>query len=331
MPSFLFPALEMATTTTRPPGCHACASRSPGTALVHALVRPQPQQQGKGGRQVVKLSDTLELTFAASCIEGQAERTAWEEARHSSSSSACDDFYLNGSSLGVLTGDETFFQPYEVEIRNKACGVINAGIRAHGAVGLRSTPIITDPMQSEGVLLYKSGSAEMPSWQREAARMQIEKAKIRNMHISRGVENEFAAMIAFEDATGHRHVPLPPKCIFHNSACLPEVVGSPDFILYCGAVVEIKCPQKLPSLIPQGYLSQLQCYMHMLGAAQGYLVQYCATSQKKLNIVPVDADNDWLRERSARIPQVMQDIRECITHWTMPLFDLTGDDDDDDK
>jgi predicted secreted protein len=97
----------------------------------------------------------------------------------------------------------------------------------------------------------------------QRARLQQSKKNMSNGHIGEPI-----ARAKFESVSKHRAVPeLMEMCFTRKSMMNHNIAASPDMIMYCGAMGEIKCPTSAKKVIRsyiRNYMHQIQCQMTIL-------------------------------------------------------------------
>jgi putative phage-type endonuclease len=72
--------------------------------------------------------------------------------------------------------------------------------------------------------------------------------------------------------------------------------GSPDGVTEEGVLVEIKCPKKISSKVPEYYMPQIQLLLEIMDLEVCDFIQYCE-EKDSLKIIRVDRDREWFREK----------------------------------
>jgi putative phage-type endonuclease len=76
--------------------------------------------------------------------------------------------------------------------------------------------------------------------------------------------------------------------------------GSPDGVTEDGVLIEIKCPKKLSTKIPDYYFPQVQLLLEIMDLDTCDFVQYCE-EKDVMTVIQVPRDREWFAEQLPRM------------------------------
>lgn len=72
--------------------------------------------------------------------------------------------------------------------------------------------------------------------------------------------------------------------------------GSPDGVTEDGVLIEIKCPKKISSKVPEYYMPQVQVLLEIMDLEVCDFIQFCE-EKNTTKIIRVARDRDWFKEK----------------------------------
>jgi putative phage-type endonuclease len=72
--------------------------------------------------------------------------------------------------------------------------------------------------------------------------------------------------------------------------------GSPDGVTEDGVLIEIKCPKKISSKVPEYYMPQIQVLLEIMNLEECDFIQYCE-EKDTMKIIRVQRDSKWFEEK----------------------------------
>lgn len=72
--------------------------------------------------------------------------------------------------------------------------------------------------------------------------------------------------------------------------------GSPDGVTEEGVLLEIKCPKKISSKVPDYYMPQIQVLLDIMNLEECDFIQYCE-EKNVTKIIRVARDREWFRQK----------------------------------
>jgi putative phage-type endonuclease len=72
--------------------------------------------------------------------------------------------------------------------------------------------------------------------------------------------------------------------------------GSPDGVTEDGILIEIKCPKKISTKVPDYYMPQIQLLLEIMDLEECDFIQYCE-EKDIMKIIRVQRDRVWFREK----------------------------------
>lgn len=72
--------------------------------------------------------------------------------------------------------------------------------------------------------------------------------------------------------------------------------GSPDGVTEDGILIEIKCPKKISTKVPEYYMPQIQVLLEIMNLEECDFIQYCE-EKDVLKIIRVQRDREWFKNK----------------------------------
>lgn len=72
--------------------------------------------------------------------------------------------------------------------------------------------------------------------------------------------------------------------------------GSPDGVTEDGVLIEIKCPKKISSKVPEYYMPQIQVLLEIMNLEECDFIQYCE-EKDTMKIIRVQRNRKWFEEK----------------------------------
>ena len=101
--------------------------------------------------------------------------------------------------------------------------------------------------------------------------------------------------------------------------------GSPDGITEDGILIEIKCPKKISSKVPEYYMPQIQLLLEIIGLEECDFIQY-NEEKDLLKIIRVQRDREWFMSNLPKMDAFWKRVVYKRQHGPCELLLETLDD-----